>query len=73
MIGSDCECEGSWEVEREFNFHAPPKSTSPATAAVLCDESPDASPNEKPGLNSAAAWADWQTQGVRRFSADGDD
>jgi hypothetical protein len=60
-------------VEREFNFHAPPKSTYPATAAVSSVASPAESPNERLGLNSPAAWADWQTLGVRRFSADGDD
>lgn len=62
-----------WEQELEYNFHAPPSSTCPATAVVLSADSPPESLTETPDQNSAAALTDSQSQGVRRFSPDADD
>jgi hypothetical protein len=59
----------AFAVERESNFHAQPKSTSPATAAVSSAESQPASPSEKPDLNSVAECETSNPPGVRRFNA----
>ena len=49
----------AFEVEREFNFHAPPKSTCPATAVVLSVESPAESQKKEPDKSSKSESLDW--------------